>query len=92
MGKYLKLILKRGNKISNGGMKTPRSVKNQVALRKKENYKYLEILEKDTIKQSKMKKKMKNTKNERESFSKPSTERETSLKGLTPEPFCYILT
>ena len=60
-------------------------------LGEKENYKSLEILEADTIKQAKINKK-KSTSDERKNFSKPSSAVEISSMGKTPSsPSCKIL-
>ena len=50
----------------------------------KETYRYLGILESDSIKQAEMKEKNKNTSGEWENESKPSYIAEISSKGLIP--------
>ena len=66
------LIMKSGKRQITEGIELPNQERNRT-LEEKENYKYLEILEADTIKQAKMKEKIrKEYLSEREIFLKPA--------------------
>ena len=72
IGKCAMLIMKSGKRRTTEGIELPNKEKNRI-LGEKETYKYLGILEADTIKQVKMEEKIlkKSISGERESYSKP---------------------